>query len=256
MAKDTVRSWDTVASNNTDIAGIGIQGSNAVSNFDGALRTVMKQIADVDEGVEPMNDTFTLCDPADSTKRVRIDAGTVAAGQTRVLTMPNANVTISSFASTLLDDADAAAALVTLGIVQSTWTPVVTFATPGNLNVAYSFQHGRYVKVGKQVTVWFGLTTTTFTHTTASGEFRITGLPFASADIAGSMQTTGSVEIGPVTLAATHTWINSNISNNTSHVRVVASGGSGAGRAVLTQTSFPTATNFNIYGSISYEVTA
>lgn len=39
-------------------------------------------------------DTTTLEDPADRTKKVRIDAGTVSAGQTRVLTMPDSDVTL------------------------------------------------------------------------------------------------------------------------------------------------------------------
>lgn len=44
MAKNTVYEWDPVAANNTDIAGINIQGSAAVSNFDNAFRTSMAQI--------------------------------------------------------------------------------------------------------------------------------------------------------------------------------------------------------------------
>lgn len=44
MAKNTFLDWDQTASNNTDIGGIGIQGTNAVSNFDDALRTVMAQL--------------------------------------------------------------------------------------------------------------------------------------------------------------------------------------------------------------------
>lgn len=116
MAKNNVRDWDVVAANNTDLAGIGIQGTNAVSNFDGGLRELMKQIADVDEGVQPLNDTFTVCDPVDTTKRVRIDAGTVATATTRVLTMPNADVTISAFAATLLDDAADSNMRTTLGL--------------------------------------------------------------------------------------------------------------------------------------------
>lgn len=95
MAKNTIRDWSTTASNNTDLAGIGIQGTNAVSNFDGGLRELMKQVADVDEGVQPMNDTFTVCDPADSTKRARIDAGSVTAGQTRVITAPDFNLDLA-----------------------------------------------------------------------------------------------------------------------------------------------------------------
>lgn len=44
MAKNTFLDWDQTASNNTDVGGIGILGTNAVSNFDDALRTVMAQL--------------------------------------------------------------------------------------------------------------------------------------------------------------------------------------------------------------------
>jgi hypothetical protein len=44
MAKNAFLDWDTTASNNTDIDNIGIQGSNAVRNFDDAFRTLMAQL--------------------------------------------------------------------------------------------------------------------------------------------------------------------------------------------------------------------
>jgi len=46
VTKDNVFDWDTTASNNTDVAGTGIAGSNAVSNFDDGLREVMAQLAE------------------------------------------------------------------------------------------------------------------------------------------------------------------------------------------------------------------
>jgi len=44
MAKNSFLDWDTTASNNSDIGGIGILGTNAVSNFDDAFRTAMAQL--------------------------------------------------------------------------------------------------------------------------------------------------------------------------------------------------------------------
>lgn len=44
MAKNVFLDWSTTASSNTDVGGIGILGTNAVSNFDDALRTIMAQL--------------------------------------------------------------------------------------------------------------------------------------------------------------------------------------------------------------------
>ncbi len=44
MAKNNFLSWDPTASNNTDIGGIGILGTNFVSNFDNAFRELMAQL--------------------------------------------------------------------------------------------------------------------------------------------------------------------------------------------------------------------
>lgn len=95
MAKNDVRSWDNTASNNTDVGGIGIQGTNLPSNFDNALREIMKQVADVDSGAQPLNDTFTLCDPADTTKRGRFDCVGIATATTRVYTLPDVSSTVA-----------------------------------------------------------------------------------------------------------------------------------------------------------------
>lgn len=66
-------------------------------------------------------------------------------------------------------------------VADGNWTPTVSFATPGNLNIAYSTRAGRYQLSGKTCKLWLSVTTSTFTHTTASGALTITGLPFPAA---------------------------------------------------------------------------
>lgn len=63
-----------------------------------------------------------------------------------------------------------------------TWTPGLTFTTPGDLSLgAYSVQVGWYERIGKNVFFSFRVNVVP-TFTTASGALRITGFPFASVN--------------------------------------------------------------------------
>ena len=115
------------------------------------------------------------------------------------------------------------------------WTPVLTFATPGNLSVAYSDQAGRYIKIGSFVWYWCRITTSTFTHTTASGNLLITGLPFTPANI---NQPAGGAVIAGYT-KANYTSVAGNVSTAPDAIRLIASG-SGQAQATLTTADFPT----------------
>lgn len=66
------------------------------------------------------------------------------------------------------------------------WTPVLTFATPGDLTVAYAAdgQIGRLTKIGDLIVAYGRIVTSTFTHTTAAGNMQITGLPYAAMAVA------------------------------------------------------------------------
>lgn len=66
------------------------------------------------------------------------------------------------------------------------WTPVVSFATPGDLAVVYAEQSGVAIKIGRQVFVSWAIRTSTFTHTTAAGDLIISGLPFMPGTISQS----------------------------------------------------------------------
>lgn len=60
---------------------------------------------------------------------------------------------------------------------EGTWTPVLTYATPGTLAVTQA-NYGYYTKIGRQVTVQATVRLSAFTKGTASGALQITGLPF------------------------------------------------------------------------------
>ncbi len=61
-------------------------------------------------------------------------------------------------------------------VPKSTFTPVFTFGTPGDLSVSYATQTGYYVRKGDKVYAIIKLVFTP-TYTTASGSASITGLP-------------------------------------------------------------------------------
>lgn len=88
--------------------------------------------------------------------------------------------------------------------VVTSWTPVLTFATPGNLSVTYATQTGNIIKVGTMVTAQFVILVSSFTYTTASGNMQITGLPYtanANSNSRGSFSFQGINATGYTSLA-------------------------------------------------------
>jgi hypothetical protein len=82
---------------------------------------------------------------------------------------------------------------------EGTWTPVLTANTPGDLSVTYANQIGRYTKVGRLVSLQCLISTSAFTHTTASSFVKITGLPFTSANFAGLETSSAISAFGGIT---------------------------------------------------------
>ena len=132
---------------------------------------------------------------------------------------------------------------------EGTWTPTITFATPGNLAVTYSAQTGRYTKIGRQVFYEVRLITSSFTHTTASGILTLAGLPFAAAATGLSA---GACALGGYTKAG-FTQIFLETAATVSAFAFLATG-SAVSPASLTTNDMPTAGTVTIVGGGHYSV--
>lgn len=96
MAKTKISEYDATASNNTDVDSIDLgEGTMVPSDVNNAFREIMAHLADMNAGTSAIKDTFTLSDPTDDTKQVRFDAVNITTGNTRVLTVPDADATIA-----------------------------------------------------------------------------------------------------------------------------------------------------------------
>lgn len=95
---------------------------------------------------------------------------------------------------------------------EGSWTPAITFDTPGDLSVVYGTRTGTYVRIGKAVIVEFDITFTP-TFTTASGTFYLTGLPFTS----GNDRNSGAIKYitNKFTWPAGYTQLNCTSTNST-----------------------------------------
>lgn len=131
---------------------------------------------------------------------------------------------------------------------EGTWTPFIDYAVTGNLNVVYSLQSGTYTKIGRHVTACFTLTTSTYTHTTASGTMVISGFPFASTFAAhgtlnfeGMLISTSPNYDGPILRLATGTT-----------AALTKSGINSNAMADLDQNSHTSGVNVQMNGTISY----
>lgn len=103
MPKDKISDYSTTANSNTDVGGIGIQGTDPVHNMDNGLREIMSHLADMNEGISPLDDTFTIACSVAGQGNVRFDASLVDSSTTQVLTVPNASGVILTD-TTLLDE--------------------------------------------------------------------------------------------------------------------------------------------------------
>lgn len=138
-----------------------------------------------------------------------------------------------------------------LPIESATWTPALTFATPGDLSVTYVAQIGTCTRIGRLVTVTFNVVTSTFTHSTASGAVNITGpLPFTSENVAGQ-HFVGSMMVGGITKAG-YTQFVPRITHNVSLLEVMANG-SGVTSANVSATDMPSGGTVNFRGTLTYQ---
>lgn len=131
-------------------------------------------------------------------------------------------------------------------------TLTLTFDTPGDLSVAYTYKEGRYTKIGRSITVSIAIATSTFTHTTSSGNLKITGLPFTAA----SVQDTGGCALAAfkgITKAGGYTQYAVTPVSGQAYCILTASG-SGATDLTVTATDMPTGTAKLFYGEFTYQI--
>jgi hypothetical protein len=124
------------------------------------------------------------------------------------------------------------------GVLQST-TPALTCATPGDLSVAYTVQALDYIKRGQKIDFSLEIVTSSFTWTTASGNVRVTGLPYnANNSVVGSLPMM-SLGFQGITKAG-YTQFTPNSSGGISYLSIACSG-SGQTEATLQISDMPTA---------------
>lgn len=184
-------------------------------------------------------------------------SGLVSSG---VSVTPTGNITSTNVQAALAELDTKKAALASLASVALSgagvdlvtndvaWTPVLTFATPGNLAVTYTTQFGRVTQLSaNKVLVHVNIVTSAFTFTTATGNLQITGLPFISQNTAG-LTARGSLSFGGINKAG-YSQIAIGLPINSSTLSLNASG-MGVSSAQVTAADTPTGGTVTIIGDI------
>lgn len=139
---------------------------------------------------------------------------------------------------------------------EGTWVPTMTFATPGNLSVVYTTQEGTYLKIGRLVFVRVRLVCTP-THTTASGNWTLEGLPVAATNTPVFAAGSGI----PNNIGAGFTWpagvsmVAVNVVPNTT-TAVLSGSGSGIAQANFTHANVTSGAALTLVASVVYEAAA
>lgn len=136
---------------------------------------------------------------------------------------------------------------------EGTFQPAITFATPGDLSVGYTFQLGTYVKVGKLVTASVLIATSSFTHGSANGALSITGLPFQASGTTGN-DFVGACRWGGIT-KANYTNVIALIAGGAQTARLDAMG-SGQAASTITAADMPTGGAVRITFTVTYEASS
>lgn len=133
--------------------------------------------------------------------------------------------------------------------VEGSWTPILTFETPGNSSVTYAQQVGSFIRIGDLVFAYFIVDTTT-TVGTASNAVLIQGLPYVARS---GESWVGSCTWGSSLSRTGYTQLNPVIFEDTSQIRFHWSGPSVASLALRALDIGTVSVNF--IGTIAYHAT-
>lgn len=130
---------------------------------------------------------------------------------------------------------------------EGTWTPLFTFATPGDLAVNPSAQSGRYTKVGNLVVCQFVIVCAP-TWTTSSGYALLSGLPFTVQSVIdtglGTLAGRGFTQAGRTSFNLLP------ISGNV--LAYLVGTGSGVAEELMTNSNFVSGQTVVLQGTISF----
>lgn len=129
------------------------------------------------------------------------------------------------------------------------WTPVLTFATPGDLAVTYAIQTGTYTKIGNIVHASWFIATSAFTYTNAASVLRITGLQHPSSSSV-VISHNGTLSFGGI-LKENYTQFTPVVSAATSYITIGASG-SGQTHSNIGVGDVPSGGTVLLSGSVVY----
>jgi len=229
--------------------------SGVTSSIQTQLNTIASTgVSDGDKGditVSASGATWTI-DPTVVTyaKMQNISATDRLLGRSSAGAGVTQEITCTSFGRDILDDASVSAQRITLGLDEGTWTPTVTFTTPGNVAVTYSTQSGQYQRWGDRVHCQLALVFT-LTHTTASGSINIGGLPFTASSFHSnaSMLYTSNVII-----PASRTWVTLGVTASAAVATVIALGTATTASTMDIAALTTGATTYTFRGTFTYGV--
>ena len=125
-----------------------------------------------------------------------------------------------------------------------TFTPTITFDTPGDLSVAYTTQLGTYTIVGRMIVATVTVSFTP-TYTTASSFLQVQGFPVTfSGFIQYGTAFTSVINIGSFTYVGCTT-------RGSSAAISIYGGGSNIGSNYLTTGNYPSGTAYSIQATIT-----
>lgn len=200
---------------NTSSADVTLDG-NAAETIDGAATFT----------VLPGRAVMIRCDG--SNWRV-VANGDAANGQIRFPATQNASTDVNT-----LDDYE-----------EGSWTPVIG-GSGGQSGQAYSFQVGKYVKVGKLVTAYFNVQLSTLG--TITGTAQIQGLPFASENVANQRAPMVITHFSALTTSAV--FMGGFMDPNTTVASLSFTTAAATGAGAMAQADF--ANNTVLVGSVTY----
>jgi len=204
---------------------------------------------------------LAILDDADAAaQRTTLGLGTAATQNTGT---SGANVPLLSTANTwtLVQDFSAAGAyiggatadnLLNAYDLNLNWTPTFTCVTPGDLTIVYSDQIGRARQIGNRIDFNLRITTSTFTHTTASGKITIS-LPVTAEATPGNNSACSTI-VGPWTAPANYTQLESKVIAGTATAELRGVSNVGAAIVATLITEFVSGSNVVIEIAGSYEV--